>query len=297
MNYELLMTSEKNYFIHILENHAKINKYSLKNSVCAIAILSALLISTSMILGPANAQLNLDDFMKQTQENIQSTIENSKNNNNNNNNCNNNISIQSQTNENGKTTSTTRSTCDEETSSTTQTSNVGSTNTANGNLNGTIVSSEYNQENGVIVNSIYGNWSLNTEDNGSKNFSASFTKQPIYLNSSMDTHIAAPENVTAPANNTSSNEIISNTTSYELSNFVSNSIQQQNNDVTYSGKIDVVEVIHSNNATISDETNNYKGIGVSLTLLDNRVLFINFETQSPLSAKFTNAPIVGITKQ
>lgn len=298
MNHESLMTIEKNYFIHIFENHAIINKYSLKRSVCAIVILSALLISTSISLGPANAQLNLDDFMKQTQENIQSTIENSENNNNNNN-CNNNISIQSQTNENGKTTSTTRNTCDDETSSTTTSSNVGSANTADGNVNGTIVSSEYNQETGVIVSSIYGNWSLNTEGNGSKNFSATFTKQPIYLNSTIDTQIATPDNITAPApeNSTSSNDIIANTSSYELSNFVGNSVQQQNNDVTYTGKIDVVEVINSNNSTISDETNNYKGIGVSLTLLDNRVLFINFDTQSPLSNKFTNAPIVGIAKQ
>ena len=296
MNHELLMTSEKNCFIYLFENHAIINKYSFKRSVCAIVILSALLISTSVSLGPVNAQLNLDDFMKQTQENIQSTIENSENsNNNNNNNCNNNISIQSQTNENGKTTSTTRSTCDDESSSSTSTSTIGSTNTANSNLNGTIVSSEYNQETGVIVNSIYGNWSLSTQENGFKNFSANFTKQPIYLNSSVDPQIGV-NNVTAPENKTIANDVIANTTSYELSNFVGNSVQQQNNDVTYKGKIDVVEIIHSNNATISDETNNYKGIGVSLTLIDNRVLFVNFDAQSPLTSKFTNSPVVGIAK-
>ncbi len=296
MNYELFMTSEKNYFIYLFENHHIINKDPLKRSHFVIVILSALLISTSINFAPADAQLNLDDFMKQTQENIQSTIENSENSNNNNNNCNNSISIQSQTNENGKTTSTTRNTCDGETTSSTSTGNIGSTSAANGSLNGTIVSSEYDQESGVIVNSIYGNWSLNTQDNGSENFSAVFTKQPIYLNSSVNAQIAA-DNVTTPVNNTNSNDLTANiTTSYELSNFVANSVQQQNNDVTYKGKIDVVEVIHSKNATVSDETNNYKGIGVSLTLIDNRVLFINFDTQSPLSNKFTNAPIVGITR-
>ena len=288
------MTSEKSYSIYLFENHAIINKYSFKRSVYAIVILSVLLISTAVSSGPVNAQLNLDDFMKQTQENIQSTIENSENSNNNNN-CNNNISIQSQTNQNGKTTSTTRSTCDDETSSSTSTSNIGSANTANGNLNGTIVSSEYDQASGVIVNSIYGNWSLSTEENGSKNFSASFTKQPIYLNSSVDPEIGV-DNVATPVNNTISNDVIANTTSYKLSNFVSNSVQQQNNDITYKGKIDVVEVIQSNNSTISDETNNYKGIGVSLTLIDNKILFINFDAQSPLSNKFANSPIVGLAK-
>ena len=281
------MTSEKSYSIYLFENHAIINKYSFKRPVCTIVILSVLLLSTALSSGPVNAQLNLHDFMKQTQENIQSTIENSENSNNNNN-CNNNISIQSQTNENGKTTSTTRSTCDDETSSSTSTSNIGSANTANGNLNGTIVSSEYDQASGVIVNSIYGNWSLSTEESGSKNFSASFTKQPIYLNSSVDPEIGV-DNVATPVNNTISNDIIANTTSYELSNFVSNSVQQQNNDITYKGKIDVVEVIQSNNSTISDETNNYKGIGVSLTLIDNKILFINFDAQSPLSNKFDNS--------
>ncbi|HSA75593.1 MAG TPA: hypothetical protein VLE21_05330, partial [Candidatus Nitrosocosmicus sp.] len=248
-----------------------------------VVILSALLISTSISFGSADAQLNLDDFMKQTQENIQSTIENSENSNNN---CENNISIQTQTNENGKTTSTTRNTCDGETS----TNTVGSGGTENGNMHGNIVSSEYNLETGIIVNSIYGNWSLTTQENGSKNFSASFVKQPIYTNSS---EVSDTVNVTATVDDTISNNRVANTTSYDLSNFVGNSVQQQNNDVTYSGKIDVVKEISSNNETISDETSNYNGIGVSLTLIDNRVLFINFDTQSPLSEEFINAPIVG----
>ena len=76
-----------------------------------------------------------------------------------------------------------------------------------------------------------------------------------------------------------------------------NSVQQQNEDVTYSGKIDVVQEIKSNNATISDETNNFKGVGVSISVIDNRVLFINFDSQTPLSNEFVNIPIVGLVKQ
>jgi hypothetical protein len=251
-----------------------------------VVILSALLISTYVSFGSADAQLNLDDFMEQTQENIQSTIENSENSNNN---CENNISIQSQTNENGKTTSTTRNTCDGETS----TNTVGAGGLENGNMDGNIVSSEYNLETGVIVNSIYGNWSLTTQDNGSKNFNASFVKQPIYLNSS---DVSDTVDGTATVNDTIANNRVANTTSYDLSNFVGNSVQQQNNDVTYLGKIDVIKETSSNNETISGETNNYNGIGVSLMLIDNRVLLINFDTQSPLSEEFINAPIVGIAK-
>ncbi|HEU5119529.1 MAG TPA: hypothetical protein VFT71_00960 [Candidatus Nitrosocosmicus sp.] len=280
------MTSKKNYFIYPFQNYGIVNNYSVKKSMSVVVILSALLISTSISFGFADAQLNLDDFMKQTQENIESTIENSENSNNN---CDNNISIQTQTNENGKTTSTTRNTCDGETS----TNTVGAGGPENGNMNGNIVSSEYNLETGIIVNSIYGNWSLTTQENGSKNFSASFVKQPIYINSS---EVSDTVNATATMDDTVSFDRVVNTTSYDLSNFVGNSVQQQNNDVTYSGKIDVVKEISSNNETISDETNNYNGIGVSLTLIDNRVLFINFDTQSPLSEEFINAPIVGIAK-
>ncbi|HYF98518.1 MAG TPA: hypothetical protein VD815_00345 [Candidatus Saccharimonadales bacterium] len=289
------MTSKKNYFINIFQNHDFINKFGGKRSIYTIAVLSILLVSTSFSFGAVNAQLDFDDFMKQTQENIQSTIENSENsNNNNNNNCDNNISIQSQTNENGKTTSTTRSTCDGETSTTSSTNNDGLGGTSDGNLNGTIVSSEFDQQSGDIVSSIYGIWSLTTRDDGSKSFNANFTKQPIYYNSS-ETMIA--QNETATGNSTISNNLSTNTTSYKLSNFVGNSVQQQNEDVTYSGKIDVSEEIHSNNATISDETNNYRGIGVSISLIDNRVLFINFDTKSVVSEEFTNVPIVGLVKR
>lgn len=302
MKYELLMSSEKIYSFNILQNHsnfdARVNK-----SKFIILLLPVLMVSTSLAfnIGTVNAQLNLDNFMNQMQEDVQSTIE-SSNNNNNNNNCNNNISVQSQTNENGKTTSTTRNTCDDATTTTTSTNNINS-GSALANLNGTIVGSEYNQDSGVIINSLFGNWSLTTKDNGSKDFNASFIKQPVNYN--LSGPISSGNDTTMTTNNsdnfntqlTDRNNDIGNTTSYHLSNFVVNSVQQQNEDATYSGKIDVIQEIKSNNATISDETNNFKGAGVSISVIDNRVLFINFDSQTPLSQEFLNIPIVGLVKQ
>ena len=305
MNYELLMSSEKIYSFNMLQNHSNfgihVNKYKF-----IFLIVPILMVSTSLAfnIGPANAQLNFDDFMKQTQDNIQSTIEsnnNDNNNNNNNNNCNNNISVQSQTNENGKTTSTTKNTCDDGTTTTTSTNNINS-GTGKANLNGTIAGSEYNQDNGVIINTMFGNWSLITKDNGSKDFNASFIQEPVYYN--LATSNDSGNDTAANSNNTGvstqltdNHNDIGNTTSYFLSNFVGNSVQQQNEDVTYSGKIDVIQEIKSNNATISDETNNFKGVGVSISVIDNSVLFVNFDSQTPLSKEFVNMPIVGPVKQ
>jgi hypothetical protein len=289
---------KKIYHFSILQNHSnfdiKVNKSSFIVLLLPILMVSAPL---AFSINTVNAQLNLDDFMKQTQDNIQSTIE-SSNNDNNNNNCNNNISIQSQTNENGKTTSTTKNTCDDGTTTTTSTNNVNS-GSPKADLNGTIVGSEYNQDSGVIINSLFGNWSLSTSDNGSKNFNASFIKQPVYYNMS---ETITPGNDTTAGNNNSNtqltniNDDIGNTTSYHLSNFVGNSVQQQNEDVTYSGKIDVVQEMKSNDATISDVTNNFKGVGVTISVIDNRVLFINFDSQTPLSNEFVNIPIVGLVR-
>ena len=149
---------------------------------------------------------------------------------------------------------------------------------------------------------MFGNWSLITKDNGSKDFNASFIEEPVYYN--LATSIDSGNDTAAVNNNTSystqltdNHNDIGNTTSYHLSNFVGNSVQQQNEDVTYSGKIDVIQEIKSNNATISDETNNYKGVGVSISVIDNSVLFVNFDSQTPLSKEFVNMPIVGLVKQ
>jgi len=294
------MSSEKIYSFNILQNHSNFD-IKVNKSKFIILLLPVLMVSTSLAfnIGTVNAQLNLDDFMNQMQDDVQSTIE-SSNTNNNNNNCNNNISIQSQTNENGKTTSTTKNTCDDGTTTTTSTNNFNST-SGKANLNGTIVGSEYNQDSGVIINSLFGNWSLTTKDNGSKDFNASFIKQPVHYK--LSGSFGSGNDTTADNNNninaqlTDSNNDIGNTTSYHLSNFVVNSVQQQNEDVTYTGKIDVVQEIKSNNATISDETNNFKGVGVSVSVIDNKVLFINFDSQTPLSKEFVNIPIVGLVKQ
>jgi hypothetical protein len=304
MKYELLMSSEKIYSFNILQNHSNFD-LRVNKSKFIVLLLPILMVSTSLAfnIGTVNAQLNLDNFMNQMQEDVQSTIE-SSNNDNNNNNCNNSISVQSQTNENGKTTSTTRNTCDDGTTTTTSTNNINS-GSAQANLNGTIVGSEYNQDSGVIINSLFGNWSLTTKDNGSKDLNASFIKQPVYYNlsgpisSGNDTTTSTTPNIGDNMNTqlTNSDNGIGNTTSYHLSNFVVNSVQQQNEDATYSGKIDVIQDIKSNNATISDETNNFKGVGVSISVIDNRVLFINFDSQTPLYQEFVNIPVVGLVKQ
>jgi hypothetical protein len=260
--------------------------------------------SLAFNIGPANAS-SLDQSIQQFQKNLQSTIESSNNNNNNKyNNCSNNISIQSQTNENGKTTSTTKNTCDDGTTTTTSTNNINS-GSGKANLNGTITGSEYNQDTGVIINTMFGNWSLTNKDNGSKDFKASFIEEPVYYNlaTSVDsgndiTGVNNNSNISAKiADNNNNNNVIGNTTSYSLSNFVGNSVQQQNEDVTYSGKIDVIQEIKSNNATISDETNNFKGVGISISVIDNNVLFVNFDSQTPLAKEFVNMPIVGLVKQ
>jgi len=312
MKFGLLMSSKKIYSFNILLNNSNfdlhVNKYKLIFLILPILMASA---SLAFNIGPANAS-SLDQSIQQFQKNLQSTIESSNNNNNNNNNnCNNNISIQSQTNENGKTTSTTKNTCDDKTTTTT-TSSANNINSGAGkaNLNGTIAGSEYNQDSGVIMNTMFGNWSLTNKDNGSKDFNASFIKEPVYYN--LATSIDSGNN-TAPVNNNdggisnnlannnnnnlANNNNLGNTTSYSLSNFIGNSVQQQNEDVTYSGKIDVIQEIKSNNATISDETNNFKAVGVSISVIDNSVLFVNFDSQTPLFKEFVNIPIVGLVKQ
>lgn len=286
--------SNNNRTLEILNNSNNIKPLFLVTLLYVFLI--SIYVSTNM--GLANAQLNFDDFMKQTQENIQSTIENSNNNDNNNNDCNNNISIQSQTNDNGKTTSTTRSTCDDKTTTSTTTNN-GQSNGIGGNLNGTLSSSEIDPANGTVMNSLYGNWSLETQDDGSKYFNASFIKQSTYPTdtttiNTTNTNTVIPRSISQ--NNDTSDLSTGNTTSYSLSNFLINSVQQQNSDITYSGKIDIVKEIRSINATVSNETNNFKGIGVSVSIVDNRILIINFDSSSPLYKDFENIPIVGLVK-
>lgn len=290
------MSTKKIFNINILKNISVFNN-AINKLLFVILLLPIMLFLTSFVISfeNANASTSLGQSIEQFQENLQSTIESADNDNNiNSNDCNNNISIQSQTNENGKTTSTTKSICDD--GSTTTTSMNDNTASTSDNLNGTIVSSEYNQDDGVIINSLFGNWSLTTKDNESKDLNATFIKQPIYYNISSNTfseNSVTTSNTTQPINTESRND---NATSYHLSNFVVTSVQQQNDDISYSGSIDVIQEIRSNNATISDETNNFKGVSLSVSVIDNKVLFINFGNQTPLSKEFTNIPIVGLVR-
>lgn len=282
------MYIQKLYYFSRLNFGITLNNSTKK--IAFVAILPILfLLANGYHFANANAQ-SLSDIIKQTQSDIQSAIKSSSNAKN----CSNNISIQSQTNENGKTTSTSKSGCGDTLSS--------STVSDNSNLKGKIVSTDFDQNRGVIVNSLTGNWSLTTKTDGSKDFKSIFTKQPVSFdiashNSSSKVLTGSLIKGTKPTNNAISNPVEnrnSNLTSYSLSNFKVNSIQQQNSDSTYKGTIDAVKIIHSNNKNISDETNNFKGIGISVSIIDDRVLVINFDKQSKLYEEFINIPLVGL---
>ncbi len=297
----------------------------------------------------ANASSNLGESIDQFRNNLQSSIDKeiqSNTNNNNNVNCdsNTNFSVQSQTNNNGQTTSTSKTSCG------VSTSTISSLPLNNVNLKGTIVSAEYNTTTGVIVNSLFGNWSLTTRDGNFNGFNSSFTKQPVFYNSnnavlsnstadtSSNNVLAGNANPIAPNTNTNANPIAPNTntnanpiagsknndailsvsslgtgfnnqtqstigsqqdsnlTSYDLSNFRVNTINQQNNDTTYHGKMDVVREVQSLDTDRPDETNTFKDINTSVSILGNRILVINFENQTKLLNEFTDIPLVGIVK-
>jgi hypothetical protein len=294
-----------------------------------ISILGIFLISSFIIFGPiqnfsqANAQNSLGQAIQQFNNNLQSNINKQIQSNlnqgiqssSNNNNCNgNNLSIQSQTSTNGQTTSTSKSSCNGQTSFSSASNNA--------NLKGIISSSEFDMQSGAIINTLYGNWSLTTNTNGFTDFKALFTKQPIFyeLNNNAQTgaNIFAsnnnPGSTTADLNSTSSSansnvqqgliapqqqqqqqqQQNSNSTTYNLSNFKVNSLQQQNQDTTYVGTIDVVQTIHSNDPNQPDVTNSFNGIGVSITILNGKTLAINFDNQTPLFNEFKDIPLVGV---
>lgn len=283
-----------------------------------------------------NASSNLGESIDQFRNNLQSSIDKQiqLNTNNNNVNCdsNTNFSIQSQTNNNGQTTSTSKTSCG------VSTSTISSLSLNNVNLKGAIVSTEYNTTTGVIVNSLFGNWSLTTRDGNVNGFNSSFTKQPVFYNSnnavlsnftadtSSNNVLAGNANPIAPNTNTNAdpiggsknndatssvsslgtgfsqtqstigNQQDSNLTSYDLLNFRVNAINQQNNDTTYHGKIDVVREVQSLDTVRPDETNTFKDINTSVSILGNRILVINFDSQTNLFDEFTDIPLVGIVK-
>ena len=336
------MILKKTPFLDIISSITTPNK--TKSFFLILILLPSFFVSTGIqSLNNASASPNLGESLDQFQNNLQSSIEeqiqSSTNNNNNNNNVNcdsnNNFSIQSQTNNNGETTSTSRTSCGVSTSTT---SSISSSDV---NLNGAIVSTEYNTTTGIIINSLFGNWSLTTRDGNSNVFNSSFTKQPVFYNSnnaviSNSSPDTSSNNVLAPNANANTNSIApnanannftdstnneaiqsvsslrtgfnnqtqsivgnqqdSNLTSYNLSNFRVNSINQQNFDITYQGIIDVVKEVQSLDTDRPDETNTFKDINTSVSILGNRTLVINFDNQTKLFDEFKNIPLVGIVR-
>jgi hypothetical protein len=285
-----------------------INLNKTKIFLLILFLASSLSISTSIYnFESANAATSLHQTIQQFQNNlqsninnqVQSTLNNSLNSINKGNCVNgNNIVSQSNTNNNGQM-STTQTTCG--------TSNSFNPSSSSANIKGIIASSEFDLNTGIIVNSIFGNWSLTTNQNGINDFKSSFIKQPVFYNS-VNNILSTPNTNTLAT--TSSNTISTNNqtgpttpdqqnstiTSYNLSNFRANSINQQNIDITYQGKIDVVKEIKSLNGNIPDQTNIIKDVDISISILNGNILIINFDKQSILFNEFENIPLVGIVQ-
>ncbi|MER5175883.1 MAG: hypothetical protein ABJB76_04920 [Candidatus Nitrosocosmicus sp.] len=315
------MTLEKIYFSNIIKPiiSSIINLNKTKIFLLILILVPSLFVSISIQYSNyANATTpSLGQTIQQFQNNLQSNINkdiqsNINNNNNNNGNCDNgnNISIQSQTNNKGKTTSTSKTSCDGSTSF--RSSN-------NVNLNGIIASPEYNIHTGFIVNILFGHWSLTTKGNGFNDFKASFTKQPIFYNSANNILFNSPNSNTLATTNSPNNRVSSSSSSssinsniqtgsltqqqqssditlYNLSNFRVNSVNQQNFDKTYQGKIDVIKEIKSFNTNRPDVTNIFKDVGISISILSDRTLIINFDKQTILFNEFKDIPLVGMVQ-
>jgi hypothetical protein len=281
------MTMKKIYLITKSKHNTIFNKLDNKKYLLFILLLPVLFIAlNSQDFFSVNAQSSLNNVIEQSQSNTQSSIQ--SNSNSNNGNCNNNISVQSQTTVNGKTITTNKNTCGDNNSVSTSTSSnsIGGA-SSNPTLKGIIASVEYAPSGSVIMNSVFGNWSLTIRGDNSKDFKSSFIIQPINYNN-LATYTSNPSNLNPQP------KTFTNTTSYLLSNFIANSVAQQNSDITYVGKIDVVRSVHSSDSTQPDETNIFKGQDVSITMLDDRVLVINFDKQSNLFDVFKNTPLVGL---
>ena len=281
------MTMKKIYLISTSQHNTIFNKLDNKKYLLLVLLLPVLFIAiNSQDFFSVNAQSSLNNVIEQSQSNTQSSVQ--SNSNSNNGNCNNNISVQSQTTVNGKTTTTNKNTCGDNNSVSTSTNSnsIGST-SSNPTLKGIIASVEYAPSGSVIINSVFGNWSLTIRGDNSKDFKSSFIIQPINYNN-LATSTSNPSNLNPQT------KTFTNTTSYLLSNFIANSVAQQNSDITYVGKIDVVQSVHSSDSTQPDETNIFKGQDVSITMLDDRVLVINFDKQSNLFDVFKNTPLVGL---
>jgi hypothetical protein len=274
-----------------------------KSKRMPLMLLSAFLLSIMLVPGNGpyfylvNAYISANSFAMQSQSGAIG------------NNCPSNFSIQTQSSNNGKTETATKSSCNDE-SSLSSRSGGGtlSDNSHNLTLLGTIVSSDYDQNDGIIANSVFGNWSLISKDDYPIDFKSSFTLQPIlcgYNNVSspktFNDDVVLPgvsNNTTVPAapHLDETQKQYSNTTLFSLSNFNVYSVQQQNSDKTYSGYIDVIQDMHSNDLKKPDQTKIYKRTGVSISIMDHNVLFINFDKNSHLFDEFKNIPLVGLVR-
>ena len=226
---------------------------------------------------------SLDQAIQQFQKNLQSSIAKeiqSYGNITNGNSCSNSISIQTQTNDNGQTSSTTKNTCNNNSIfSITSNSPL-----VNKNLSGAIVSTEYDLQTGKIINSLFGNWSLKTNNDSQIDFKTTFTKQPLSLSSNK------------PESSLSTNQpsVGNNKTEYTLSNFRITTVSEQNSDITFRGTMDVIEKNLSAGIDSISTTNTFEDTNASVSILDGRILVINFDKQSSLFNEFRDIPLVGV---
>src|ERR1044072_6928329 len=179
------MTKDKKLFSAIIKkNLCQCDSSTLtpgikKNSVPILLFVSTVLLFSFLHnTGTANATPFLDETIQQFQDNLQSSITKqiqSIDNLTNSNICSNSISIQTQTNNTGQISSTTKNTCNNN-------SILSASSTVpfnDNNLSGTIVSTEYNLQTGKIINSLFGNWSLKTNNDTHIDFKTRFLEQPL----------------------------------------------------------------------------------------------------------------------
>ena len=226
---------------------------------------------------------SLDQAIEQFQKNLQSSIAKeiqSYGNVTNGNSCSNSISIQTQTNDNGQTSSTTKNTCNNNSIFSITSNNP----LVNKNLSGAIVSTEYDLQTGKIINSLFGNWSLKTNNDSQIDFKTTFTKQPLSLSSNK------------PESSLSTNQpsVGNNKTEYTLSNFRVTTVTEQNSDITFRGTMDVIEKNLSAGIDSISTTNTFEDTNASVSILDGRILVINFDKQSSLFNEFRDIPLVGV---
>ena len=258
---------------------------------CLILILLSLFSFVSINvqnISYAHASSTLGESIQQFQENLQSSINKqiqSSTSNNNDNRCdgNNNISFQSQTNNNGKNTIVSENYCGDLSSIRLDSSS------SNVNLKGVIVSTEYNKTTGIIVTSLFGNWSLTTKGDGSSDFESAFTKKPVFYDLTDDA-LSNTAKATQRQQQQQGYDIIS----YKLSNFNTNSIIQQNSDMAFKGKMDVAEERRSLGSNQPYEKNTFYNIDASISILNNRTLLISFDSQTALFDEFKDIPLVGL---